>query len=100
MNGPPFRRLIDAVCAGSDRLALEVVAEAVSALTVVCSARPDHSLPVRRALEYIRGRLGESVTLDDLADYADLDKFHLCRAFRARHRDSRAINTYIPRPRC
>lgn len=83
-RGAPFHRLIDAVCAGVERLALEVaVAEAVSALAVVSSAHPDHSLPVRRALEYIRGRLGESITLDDLADHADLDKYHLCRAFRA-----------------
>ena len=43
---------------------------------------PDYSRPVRRALEYIRERLGDSITLDHLADYADLDKFHLCRAFR------------------
>lgn len=31
----------------------------------------------------MRTRLAESVTLDDLASYAALDKFHLCRAFRA-----------------
>ena len=80
----PFHRLIDAVCAGADRLSLEVaVAEAVSALAVISDAHPDHSRPVRRAMEYIRERLGDSITLDDLADHADLDKFHLCRAFRA-----------------
>ena len=80
----PFHRLIDAVCAGVDRLSLEVaVAEAVSALAVISSAQPDYSRPVRRALEYLRERLGDSITLDDLADHADLDKFHLCRAFRA-----------------
>ncbi|EYF08165.1 helix-turn-helix transcriptional regulator [Chondromyces apiculatus] len=80
----PFHRLIDAACAGADRLSLEVaVAEAVSALAVISTAHPDHSRPVRRALEYIRERLGDAITLDDLADHADLDKFHLCRAFRA-----------------
>ena len=80
----PFHRLIDAVCAGVDRLSLEVaVVEAVSALAVISNAHPDYSRPVRRALEYIRERLGDSITLDHLADYADLDKFHLCRAFRA-----------------
>ncbi|ADO70651.1 AraC family transcriptional regulator [Stigmatella aurantiaca] len=79
----PFHRLIDAACAGADRLSLEVaVAEAVSALAVISHAQPDYSRPVRRAMEYIRERLGDSITLDDLADYADLDKFHLCRAFR------------------
>jgi AraC-like DNA-binding protein len=80
----PFHRLIDAVCAGADRLALEVaLVEAVSALAVISNARPYHSRPVRRALEYLRERLADPIMLDELADYADLDKFHLCRAFRA-----------------
>jgi AraC-like DNA-binding protein len=81
----PFHRLIDAVRAGVDRFALEVaVAEAVGALAVISRAHPDfHTRPVRRALEYLRERLDASITLDHLADYADLDKFHLCRAFRA-----------------
>lgn len=80
----PFHRLIDAVCAGAGRFSLEVaVAEAVSALAAISSAHPDHSRPVRRALEYLHERLCDSITLDALADYADLDKFHLCRAFRA-----------------
>ena len=80
----PFHRLLDAVGAGADRLLLEVtVVEAVSALALISSAHPDHSRPVRRAMEYLRERLGDSITLDDLADHADLDKFHLCRAFRA-----------------
>jgi AraC-like DNA-binding protein len=80
----PFRRLLDAVCAGADRLSLEVaVAEAISALAVIGDARADHSRPIRRAMDYLRERLDESVTLADLADYAELDKFHLCRAFRA-----------------
>jgi AraC-like DNA-binding protein len=80
----PFHRLIDAVCAGVDRLSLEVaVAEAVSALALISDAHPGHSRSVRRAMEYLRERLGDSIRLDDLADYADLDKFHLCRAFRA-----------------
>ena len=80
----PFHRLIDAVSAGVDRLSLEVaVAEAISALAPISDAYFGRSRPVRRALEYIRERIGDSITLDDLADYADLDKFHLCRAFRA-----------------
>jgi AraC-like DNA-binding protein len=33
--------------------------------------------------EYLRERLGDPITLDDLAAYAAFDKFHLCRAFRA-----------------
>lgn len=80
----PFRRLIDAAYAGADRLSLEVaVTEAISALAVISKAHHDYSRPVRRAIEYIRERLDRSVTLADLADHADLDKFHLCRAFRA-----------------
>jgi AraC-like DNA-binding protein len=80
----PFHRLIDAVCAGADRLSLEVAAaEAIGALALISDAHPGHSRPVRRAMEYLRGRLGEAISLDDLAGYAALDKFHLCRAFRA-----------------
>jgi AraC-like DNA-binding protein len=80
----PFHRLLDAALAGADRLALEVaVAEAIAALAAICDASPDFSRPVRRAVELMRERLGDSLTLDDLADHAGLDKFHLCRAFRA-----------------
>ncbi|PCC72055.1 AraC-type DNA-binding protein [Nannocystis exedens] len=80
----PFQRLLDAVCAGAERLTLEVVlAEAIDAFAVIRSAKPDHTRPVRRAMEYLRERLADSIRLDDLARHADLDKFHLCRAFRA-----------------
>jgi AraC-like DNA-binding protein len=82
-HAAPFHRLIDAACAGADRLSLEVaLAEALSALAAI-SARPTHSRPVRRAMEYLRARLDGPVTLADLAEHAALDKFHLCRAFRA-----------------
>lgn len=80
----PFHRLLDAALAGAGRLALEVaVAEAVGALAAISRASPGASRPVRRAIELMRERLGESITLDDLADHAEFDKFHLCRAFRA-----------------
>jgi AraC-like DNA-binding protein len=80
----PFHRLLDAVAAQVDRLSLEVaVTEAVNALVIIAGARPDHSRPVRRALEYMRVRLSDSIKLDELADHTGLDKFHLCRAFRA-----------------
>jgi len=80
----PFHRLLDAVSARADRLSLEVaVTEAVNALVVIGGALPDYSRPVRRALTYLREGLGGSITLDDLASHAGLDKFHLCRAFRA-----------------
>lgn len=80
----PFHRLHDAVCAGADRLSLEVaLTEAVAAFARLGSAHPQHTRPVRRAMAYLRERLSESITLDDLAAHAGLDKFHLCRAFRA-----------------
>lgn len=80
----PFHRLHDVVCAGAERLVLEVaLAEAISAFSRISSAKTDHTRPVRRAIEYLRERLADAITLDDLAAYANLDKFHLCRAFRA-----------------
>ncbi|WP_223643580.1 AraC family transcriptional regulator [Corallococcus sp. EGB] len=83
-RGLPFQRLLDAVAAGADRLTLEVaVVEAVQAFTVLRGATPDHTRPVRRAMAYLHERMGDAVTLDDLAAHAGLDKFHLCRAFRA-----------------
>lgn len=83
-RGASFQRLHDAVQAGADRLALEIaVAEAIGALATIGVATRAHTRPVRRALEMLRAQLTESVTLDDLAAHAGLDKFHLCRAFRA-----------------
>jgi len=83
-RGAAFQRLHDAVQAGADRLALEVaVAEAISALASSGDPGCDHTRPVRRAIELLRTRLAESVMLDDLAAHAGLDKFRLCRAFRA-----------------
>lgn len=80
----PFHRLHDAVISGADRLSLEVaLTEAVTTFARLGDARPDQTRPVRRAVEYLRENLAEAVRLDDLASYAELDKFHLCRAFRA-----------------
>jgi AraC-like DNA-binding protein len=80
----PFHRLHDAVCAGADRLSLEVaLAEAIATFARLGNATSEHTRPVRRAMEYLRERLADSITLADLASYAALDKFHLCRAFRA-----------------
>ena len=80
----PFHRLHDAVSAGADRLSLEVaLTEAIAAFTQLKSAAPSYTRPVRRAEEYLRERLADAITLEDLAQHASLDKFHLCRAFRA-----------------
>lgn len=79
----PLHRLLDAVTAGADRFTLEVaLVEAIDALARARRARPAYPRPVRRALAYLRERFAEPITLADLADYANLDKFHLCRAFR------------------
>lgn len=79
-----FHRLHDAISAGADRLSLEVLAtEAATAFTELKSTAAHHTRPVRRAMEYLREHLADAVTLDDIAVAAGMDKFHLCRAFRA-----------------
>jgi AraC-like DNA-binding protein len=83
-RGAAFQRLHDAVQAGAGRFALEVaIAEAISAFAAIGGAKCEHTRAVRRAIEFLRGRLDGAVTLDALADHAGTDKFHLCRAFRA-----------------
>jgi AraC-like DNA-binding protein len=83
-RGAAFHRLHDAVRLGAGRLALEVaVTEALTALTALPGAKCEHTRSVRRAIEHLRERLDDEVTLDALADHAGTDKFHLCRAFRA-----------------
>jgi AraC-like DNA-binding protein len=84
-RGAAFQRLHDAVAAGADRFTLAcAIAETMVALTEIEDpGRREPTRPVRRALAMIRERLAETVTLDELAQHAGLDKFHLCRAFRA-----------------
>ena len=83
-RGAVFRRLHGAVRAGADALGLAVaVAEALGALGASGDEPTAPSLPVRRAVELLHERLAGSVTLDELAAHAGLDKFRLCRAFRA-----------------
>jgi AraC-like DNA-binding protein len=67
----------------------QALAEALSALvelTSLPSSRADDatqwSHAVRRARALLDERLTETVTLDELAAHAQLDKFRLCRAFR------------------
>jgi AraC-like DNA-binding protein len=83
-RGLPFQRLHDAVAAGADRFALAcALADAVSAMTALDEPRLQPQRAVRRALGLMRERLADALTLDELAAHAGLDKFHLCRAFRA-----------------
>jgi AraC-like DNA-binding protein len=79
-----FHRLHDTIDERAPRFSLEVaVTEAVSAFVQLKSSASHQSRPVKRALNYLREHLDSSVTLDDVARDAGLDKFHLCRAFRA-----------------
>lgn len=80
----PFQRLHAAIEQRADRFTLEsAVAEAIVAFGHFGDARYAHTRPVRRARELLLERLAEAVTLDELAAHAGVDKFHLCRAFRA-----------------
>jgi len=83
-RGAAFHRLLDAVLANAPSLELEVaIAEALTALTSVVGAAFEHPRAVRRAIELLRSRLADPISLDDLAVHTGVDKFHLCRAFRA-----------------
>lgn len=82
-RGEAFHRLLDAALAGVTGLARDVaVAEALGALAPL-DGPCTHTRAVRRARALLRARITESVTLDELAVHAGLDKFRLCRAFRA-----------------
>ncbi|MFT3698017.1 MAG: AraC family transcriptional regulator [Kofleriaceae bacterium] len=82
-RGAVFHRLHDAVAANEDRLALEVATtEAIAQLGRLVDPTPP-SRPVRRALELIHERYADPLTLDEIAAAAELDRFRLCRAFRA-----------------
>lgn len=79
-----FHRLHDAVSASADRLTLEVaVTEAVAAFASITAQSPAFPQRIRRAMAFLQEHLTDEVTLDELAAHTGLDKFHLCRAFRA-----------------
>lgn len=83
-RGATLQRLHDAVFAGAGRLTIEVaLTEALASLTSTRFDSAPHSRPVARAMELLRARFADTVTLDELAAHAGLDKFHLVRAFRA-----------------
>lgn len=83
-RGAAMHRLHDAIHAGAERLALEVaLVEAAAAFVGLREHASTHTRPVRRAIERLRAQPASPVTLDELAAHAGLDKFHLCRAFRA-----------------
>jgi AraC-like DNA-binding protein len=83
-RGAALHRLHDAVLGNAPCFELEVaIAEAMTALTTVVGAAFEHPRAVRCAIELLRSRLADPISLDDLAAHTGLDKFHLCRAFRA-----------------
>jgi len=83
-RGAPFHRLHDAVSAGAERLELETaVAEATATYASLDTGATSYVAPVRRAIELLRVHIADAVSLDALAAHAGIDKFHLCRAFRA-----------------
>lgn len=87
--GAPIARLHALLRARAEPLALqETLVEALRALVGLTSAPRGSRLPqvrgapVGRALEVIEARYTGPLSLDELAAHAELDKFHLCRAFR------------------
>jgi AraC-like DNA-binding protein len=83
-RGAALHRLHDAVAARADRLALEaLLVEAIASLHGAAAPSDRQSHAVRRASDLLRARLEDGVTLDELAAGAGVDKFRLCRAFRA-----------------
>ncbi len=88
----PLMALHRSFLEGASRDAVELegtLAEALTAfvtLTGASPARPErgatHQVAVDRARALLDARLTESVSLDELATHARLDKFRLCRAFR------------------
>jgi AraC-like DNA-binding protein len=84
----PLRRLHQLILDGAtDRFALDVaIAEAVATFTSFLDVAPRRTGTrlrpnLRRAREFLLDHLADKVTLDDLADHARTDKFHLCREF-------------------
>jgi AraC-like DNA-binding protein len=67
----------------------ETLSEALTTLVTLTGTHPtrparprDHQRAVTRARALLDARITESVSLDELAAHARLDKFRLCRAFR------------------
>lgn len=83
-----FLALMAAYRAPGDALTRQtVVAEALDALVRQMGGGPEPASAsmarVRRAVEYIHANLTGAITLDEVAAAAGIDRFHLCRAFRA-----------------
>jgi AraC-like DNA-binding protein len=64
-------------------LIAETLGEIVCASPTPPRSQPRAPRAVRRARAFLHDALADKITLDDLAEHAALDKFHLVRAFRA-----------------
>jgi AraC-like DNA-binding protein len=82
-RGAGLGRVIDAIWSNASAFALEV-ALAELALDSLEGAPTQYGRPVTRALDLIRENIAAQLTLEHLATHAGVDKFRLCREFRAR----------------
>gem|GEM_PF-817271 len=83
-RGVALHELFDALASGAEIFAIEVaVAEAIASLAPIAQPRASGARAVRRARELLCERYAEGITLNALAAHAGLDKYQLCRAFRA-----------------
>jgi AraC-like DNA-binding protein len=83
-------RLLDAVRANADDLRFDTALCQAAKVVAAPNAddellRGSERLAVARARDLLLSRFRENVRLDELAEHAQLDKFRLVRAFRARH---------------
>ncbi|NUP06032.1 MAG: helix-turn-helix transcriptional regulator [Polyangiaceae bacterium] len=70
----------DATAIERETLVAETLCEVVCACPRSSSRAP---LAVRRARAFLHDAIADKISLDDLADHAAFDKFHLVRAFRS-----------------
>lgn len=80
------RRLLDDAPSALDEMVTEALHALVDLIAPPRGAQTERRLrlsaPVARARAMLDERIGETVSLEELAAHARLDKFRLCRAFR------------------
>lgn len=83
-RGAALHALHDSVARGDDALSLQVaVVEALASMRALGDAGSRCTAAVRRAALLLRERYSETLSLDEIAAHAGVDKYRLCRAFRA-----------------
>lgn len=81
-RGTALHRLLNAALDGTTGLARDVAISEALATLAGLDGPCTYTRAVRRAIALLRERMAETVTLDELAAHAGIDKFRLCRAFR------------------